>query len=496
MPTAVYGNGSHNHLIGTNGADDMRGLGGDDTLNGSGGNDTMRGGADNDVYITDGGDTLIELANQGIDEVRASVSWTLANHFENLTLTGTSNLNGSGNAASNLIAGNAGNNVLNGGAGIDTFQMTREAGSMLLTEANLNTGVATGHGTDTLLNFENVRGTDFTDYITGNAGSNLLDGAGGHDEIFITAGTDTIWGGDGADAVRFDHVGSAVLNLASNSYSVSGAGQGTVQSVSHAVGGAGDDHFTGNLDSNNLSGGAGSDTLIGGGGNDNLCGGAGSDRLVADAGSDTLMGNSDWTGGTVDDAADIFEIKPGAGAVTITDFQVGVDKIDLSAFGFDANGHSDEWSASGSANPQDTVLQLTHINGAVVCISLQGQAQGRGDGLTMADFIGGSPALLPPPPPGVVPGGNGVSDVFVVDPWDIIGNHGGVLDIVGFEDGLDVIDLRPLDLNGGAYWGGWFYDYGPNDQTRLEFWGLNNEFFAVNLVGHHYNQADASDFIL
>jgi Ca2+-binding RTX toxin-like protein len=492
----ITGNSANNLLVGSNADDDIRGNAGNDTLNGGGGNDTLRGGADNDVYITDGGDTLIEQPNQGIDEVRASVGFVLGPNFENLTLTGTANINGTGNSAANVLAGNAGNNVLDGGAGIDTFQMTREAGSNWLTEANLTTGVATGHGTDTLLNFENVRGTESTDYITGNAGNNLIDGAGGHDEIFVSEGFDTLIGGAGNDGIRFDSRSAATLNLAAGNYSLASGSAGLVSSINHAVGSAFNDSLTGNSDSNHLSGGAGADTLTGGAGNDQLWGGPGSDRLVADLGSDTLVGNSDYISGAQDAAADIFEVRPGADNVTITDFQPGVDKIDLTSFGFDANGHSSQWNASASADGFHTVLRLVNTTtGKQVCISLQGLAQGGGNPLALGDFIGGSPGLIPPPP-GPVNGGNGVADIFVIDPVHIINNLGGVLDIIGFEDGLDRVDLTALNLLTGGNWDGWYYDYGPNDQTRLEFWDLTGQFFAVNLVGHSYFAADPSDFIL
>ena len=104
--------------------DDFIGTSGPDTLVGTSGADAMTGLAGNDTYtVNDAGDLVIEALNQGTDTVQASLSYTLPDNVENLliTITGTGNLNGTGNALNNQITGNSGNNSLNGAAGIDTL---------------------------------------------------------------------------------------------------------------------------------------------------------------------------------------------------------------------------------------------------------------------------------------------------------------------------------------------------------------------------------------
>ncbi|MFD1356274.1 calcium-binding protein, partial [Methylorubrum suomiense] len=93
-------------------------------LNGGGGADTMIGGAGSDTYIVDNiGDKAVEAnGGAGTDLVIASVSYSLGgSELENLTLTGTANLNGTGNSIANTITGNSGANILNGGGGADTM---------------------------------------------------------------------------------------------------------------------------------------------------------------------------------------------------------------------------------------------------------------------------------------------------------------------------------------------------------------------------------------
>ncbi len=106
------GNAAGNTITGNSGAN---------SLDGAGGTDTMTGGAGNDTFTTDGGDILNEAANGGTDTVRSTVTFTLQTNFENLVLTGSSAINGTGNSAVNTITGNGAVNTLNGSTGSDTM---------------------------------------------------------------------------------------------------------------------------------------------------------------------------------------------------------------------------------------------------------------------------------------------------------------------------------------------------------------------------------------
>ena len=91
---------------------------GDNVLDGGVGNDAMIGGAGNDTYMVDAvGDVVTEGANAGTDTVQSSVAYTLGVNVENLSLTGSGNINATGDTLDNTLTGNAGNNILSGGTG-------------------------------------------------------------------------------------------------------------------------------------------------------------------------------------------------------------------------------------------------------------------------------------------------------------------------------------------------------------------------------------------
>ncbi len=157
-------------LYGREGNDILNGLAGNDTLDGGAGNDTMSGGLGDDLYIVDSiGDKVIENANEGTDQVNASVSFTLGAYVENLLLTGSAAINGTGNALANTLTGNGGNNtlsglagndILNGGAGADVLiggtgmdTMTGGPGNDRFVFADGDFLSKTSAGADTIVDF-------------------------------------------------------------------------------------------------------------------------------------------------------------------------------------------------------------------------------------------------------------------------------------------------------------------------------------------------------
>ena len=101
------GTSGNDNLTGTTGADllsglagndTLTGLAGDDTLDGGTGADSMIGGAGNDTYIRDNtSDVITEGSGAGTDTVLSNLTYTLGSNVENLTLTGTNAINGTGN---------------------------------------------------------------------------------------------------------------------------------------------------------------------------------------------------------------------------------------------------------------------------------------------------------------------------------------------------------------------------------------------------------------
>jgi Ca2+-binding RTX toxin-like protein len=355
------GNGLDNVIIGNSAINVLSGLGGNDTLNGGVGADSMTGGTGNDTYVVDNlGDTVSENAGEGTDLVQSSVTHTLSADVENLTLTGTAAINGTGNASDNIILGTSmanaltglgGDDRLDGGGNADT--MTGGTGDDTYVVDNTGDVVVenASEGTDTVesrvayvlsANLENLTltGSGITNG-TGNAGSNVIIGNSASNTLNGLAGADSMSGGDGNDTYVVDDLGDVVNENASEgtdlvqsgvSFTLSNDVENLTLTGSASIDG------TGNTLNNTITGNSGLNILSGGAGNDNLNGGANSDLVYGGSGADLL------TGGTDSDTF-LFAFITDSGVDTdrdaITDFATG-DLIDLSLIDADVDAANDQ----------------------------------------------------------------------------------------------------------------------------------------------------------
>ena len=82
----------------------------------------MVGGNGDDTYTVDStSDVVTESSSEGTDLIQSSVTFTASANVENLTLTGSSNINATGNSLNNTLTGNSGDNTLDGGSGDDAM---------------------------------------------------------------------------------------------------------------------------------------------------------------------------------------------------------------------------------------------------------------------------------------------------------------------------------------------------------------------------------------
>jgi len=317
------------------------------------------------------------------DTVRSSVSFSLPGDVENLVLTGTSDINGTGNALANILTGNEGNNVLDG----DGFHWpflyvpevrdtasyaTATAGvrvTLAASGAQQNTG---GAGSDTLINIENLAGSTYDDSLTGDgianhlsggpgndtfdggAGNDTLDGGAGNDLLWGGTGADSLIGGDGSDSYYVDDAGDSVSEANANP-----ASGGVDQVFSHLTAltlgahiengrilSTGAANLTGNPLDNILYAGVGANGLTGGDGSDTVsylyCV-AGSSGVAASLATGTASGGS---------ASDTFS---------------GIEHLTGSA-------NSDSLSGDGSANRLSGGQGNDFLNGAARNDTLDGGA--------------------------------------------------------------------------------------------------------------------------
>jgi Ca2+-binding RTX toxin-like protein len=166
----LYGNVSSNILWGNDG---------NDILNGMEGTDTMIGGTGHDTYYVDNaGDVVVEYANEGVDWVASTISYTLGQNVENWALLGTGANNGTGNELDNRLHGNGYANVLSGLDGNDSLY-----------------------------------GENGDDRLLGGNGNDYLDGDFGNDILVGGAGIDVLKGGYGGDLFVWTNINETGLTV-------------------------------------------------------------------------------------------------------------------------------------------------------------------------------------------------------------------------------------------------------------------------------------------
>lgn len=400
---SLGGGAGNDSLFGLGGNDVLSGYAGNDLLDGGTGNDTMIGGIGDDTYVVDSTlDVVTELAGEGTDQVQSSVTLTaLATNVENLLLTGTAAINGTGNSLNNTLTGNSAANILNGGAGNDRMvggqgddrYIVDSTGDTVVELANegfdwvessvtfslvgtgadglILTGTAAINGTGNELD-NSITGNAANNILSGGAGGDTLDGGAGNDtlngdagnDVLIgMAGSDTLSGGDGNDEIDGGEGADAMLGGTGNDmYFVDNTGDvvteaanaGTDQvlsSVTFSLGanlemlgliGTAAINGTGNELANTLGGNSAANVLTGGAGNDQLRGNGGNDTLIGGTGDDIY-----WfrTGDGVDTVREV----AGEGTADEIRFDAGIVATDI--------------SVSLVTNGSATDLVLAHRNG-------------------------------------------------------------------------------------------------------------------------------------
>jgi len=173
----------------------------------------------------------------------------------------------------------AGSDVLHGGDGND--QVWGTGGHDTITGDNGNDYLSGGLGNDSMT------GDNGNDVMHGGGGDDAMSGGTGRDNMDGDSGNDRLFGGDDNDWMHGDSGNDSLSGDKGNDRLYGDSGNDTL------FGGDGDDRMSGGSNDDSLSGDAGNDQLAGDSGNDSLSGGKGQDRLDGADGNDNLNGGDD-----------------------------------------------------------------------------------------------------------------------------------------------------------------------------------------------------------
>ncbi|MEQ9326387.1 MAG: calcium-binding protein, partial [Rhodospirillales bacterium] len=361
--------GAGNDLVaGSDSDDDITTGAGDDLVFANGGNDTITAGSGNDTYYGGSGDDTIvyDITSNGITAdlstgIITGLGSDLVNSVEHVVGSeGNDTL--TGNSGGNRLFGDKGNDTLVGGDGDDTLDggndndLADYSAATAGVTVDLSSGQASGGaGNDSLLNIENVLGSNFDDTLVADASGHLLGGNGndllttsadesdtfeggaGNDTLQSGSGTDTLVGGAGDDLLQggvdndsylynlgdgndtIDDTAGAtdtlILDAATSFDSAARVGDNLVLTVNGGATIVLKDHYNGqpleSLDVGALStvyniltgltgspsnelivSGTSGDVMSGGSGNDHMFGGGGNDQVNGNNGNDRVYGGA------------------------------------------------------------------------------------------------------------------------------------------------------------------------------------------------------------
>ncbi|WP_430417035.1 beta strand repeat-containing protein [Parasphingorhabdus sp.] len=299
-----------------------------------------------------------------------------------------------GNGGDDILVGGTGEDMLDGGGDIDMVSYAGSSGGVTvdLESNSVSGGDAAG---DTIVNFENVSGSDHNDILTGSDISNELFGGAGDDLLRGGDGGDLLDGGADFDTVSYTGSNLPVFVRLFNQTAFGGhANDDTLVSIEGVIGSSKNDDIIGSNIANILDGGDGDDIIMGFNGADTIHGGNGNDLIIGGAGGDNLDGSTD------------IDTLSYAGST----LGVFVRLFNNSVFGGDANGdtianfenvigssNNDDIIGSNQANMLDGGDGDDTINGFVGDDIIIGGAGGDnldgGDGIDTLSYAGSASSL-------------------------------------------------------------------------------------------------------
>jgi Ca2+-binding RTX toxin-like protein len=301
----ITGTSGHNIINAGAGADTISVTSGDNTIEaGAGANTITATLGNNEITSGDGADTITVTSGDNTINAGGGANTIVATSGVNEINTGdgadtitTGGLSGGGNTinagnGANTITTGAGDDTVTGGSGVDT--VTTGAGNDVVYAGNGANTITTGAGDDIVYS-----GIDIDTITTG----------AGDDTIHIMGGADTIAAGAGTDTLIVD------FSAATGAVSINALAGTAAAGYAGNISGLGIATFAG-VENFKITSGSSHDIIMTGAGNDVINAGAGNDVISGGEGADTF----------------VFEL--GSENDVISDFEQGVDMIDVSGYGF------------------------------------------------------------------------------------------------------------------------------------------------------------------